>query len=187
MRVIYPGAPGAFAHAACQRLFPSEEVVPVPTFEAVARTLAIGEADYGVLPVRNNIAGDVPGVSELIQDFNLCVSASLELPINLHLLGVPGSTLEGLTEVISHPVALAQCRRSLNELGLKQSPAMSTALAARDICNFPMAAIASIRAAELYNLIILRHDIQDRSSVTRFVAVHIEGRAATGHIRSRRS
>jgi prephenate dehydratase len=94
--VVYPGAPGAFAHAACRLLLPQWEAEALATFAATAHAVAKGDASAGVLPLHNSIAGEVPGVQQLITDVDLEIVASLDMPIRLHLLGRPGSRLDGI-------------------------------------------------------------------------------------------
>lgn len=175
MRAIYPGPPGTFAHAACRLLIPGEELEACSSFEEVARKLSSRDADYGVLPSRNNIAGEIPGIGSLIERHRLCSIGSLDVPIRLHLMGLEGCSLDEIRLVVSHKVAIAQCMRSLSTLGVRIGEAESTSAAARDLSDVHAAALASMEAASLYGLKILRSDMQDRESITTFVLFRADG------------
>jgi prephenate dehydratase len=150
-------------------LVPNENPQALSTFAAVATALKNGTADLGILPVWNNIAGDVPGVRSLILRHALRIAGSIDLPVRLHLMGLPGCEYDQLTTIVSHPVALAQCRCSLGGMKVRLVKAESTALAASGLCDLATAALASLEAAELYGLTVLKTDMQDRkNSMTRF-------------------
>lgn len=171
MIVFYPGAPGAFAHAACRKLLPDHEARALPSFEAVAAALARDPDDLGILPFRNNIAGEVPGVGTLIQMHRLQVLKSIDLQVQMHLLGLPTCAgIDRLKRIVSHPTALAQCAKNLSALDVILVEVASTALAAKCICDSETAALASEDAADLYGLKILRGDLQDeKESITTFL------------------
>jgi prephenate dehydratase len=171
MKAVYPGARGAFAHIACGILLSDHVAEAVPTFEAVAQELAEGHAAAGVLPLRNNIAGAVPNVEAIIRTYELEINEMLDLPIRLHLAGLPGSTIGGVRTVASHPIALAQCSRALSSLGVDRAEAANTAIAAQQLSDVSVAVLASEDAVRLYGLHILDHDMQDRNSVTTFIAL----------------
>ena len=125
--VAYQGEPGAYAHEACRRFLPRHERINRPTFEAVADAVLAGEAELGMLPIENNTAGPVPGNRALIARKGLHVRGEVELPIILHLLGVPGARLEEIETVVSHPIALAQCHKVLERLSATPEEAINTA------------------------------------------------------------
>lgn len=123
-----------------------------------------GDADYGMLPVENAVAGSVTRAYELLMEHDLRVHAETILHVRHMLLAPPGTTLEKLERVRSHPQALAQCQRYLSRHGLKGEPAFDTAGSARDLAVKPepgVAVIASELAAELYGLEILDREIED--------------------------
>ena len=164
-RVAYQGAPGAFAEEACRRFLPGCPAVARPTFAAVAQAVAGGETELGMLPRENSIAGSVPGIAELIEENRLIVRSEHLLPVRLHLLARPGTALDGLERVASHPMALAQCGRFLARTGLKAEEATNTALAAEALGRADGGAqgvIASEAAASVYGLAILERDVHDR-------------------------
>jgi prephenate dehydratase len=131
-----------------------------------------GEVDYGMLPVENAVAGSVTRAYELLMEHDLRVYAEAILRVRHMLIAIPGTALDKLERVRSHPQALAQCQRYLNRHGLKREPTFDTAGSARDLAETrepEVAVIASELAAELYGLEILDRDIEDFSfNYTRF-------------------
>ena len=123
MTVAYHGVPGAFSHEACLNFVPDEEPVGLPSFADVIRAVENGEADYGVLPLENNNAGGVDEVRQLLASSPLKIVAEHRLPIRIHLLGLPGSTIDQVQTAVSHPMAIKQCRETLQSLGLRAEEA----------------------------------------------------------------
>lgn len=171
MTVAYQGIPGAFGHAACQIFVPGHDCIAKPTPVAVLAAVASGETDYGVLPVENSIAGPVHDVADLLFGCSL-PSAMHDMPVRMHLLARAGTRLKAITRVISHPVGLAQCVRTLRAMGVETEEASNTAIAAKALAqsgDASTAVLASEAAAATYGLEILRRDMQDRpDNVTRF-------------------
>src|SRR5229473_1139052 len=111
-RVAFQGEPGAFSEAAVLQLLGDWiATVPCPTFDAAFRAIPDGTADALLAPVENSLAGSVVRVYDLLLESDLGIVAETILPIEHHLIGVPGATLAGLRSVASHPMALAQCER----------------------------------------------------------------------------
>jgi prephenate dehydratase len=159
--VAYPGAPGAFSHEACLRFLPKHEPVPVASFAEVVDAIQGGASKFGMLPLSNNEAGDT-GARALIEASGLRIVDEPVLPIHMHLLGLPSATADKIRTVVSHPVALRQCARSLADLGVKTEEAANTALAAKALASADRGVLASEAAASLYNLTILMRDMHDR-------------------------
>ena len=172
MTVAYHGVPGAFSHEACLNFVPDEEPVGLPSFADVIRVVENGEADYGVLPLENNNAGGVDEVRQLLAGSPLRILAEHRLPIRIHLLGLTGSTIDQIRTAISHPMALKQCRETLQSLGLTAEEAPSTSVAAQTLNDPTKAALASEAAAQAYGLVVLRRNVHDREvNETTFVVV----------------
>jgi prephenate dehydratase len=173
--VAYQGAPGAFGEEACRAFLPDWLPVARPTFAAVLDSVRAGEADRGILPLRNSSAGPVPGVEELIGGSGLLVLERRSLPVRLHLLALPDARPEAIRRVASHPMALAQCRKWLDESGLAVEEEANTAVAARALAesgDLEKAVMASEMAAKAYGLAIVRRDLQDSAdNATIFVVV----------------
>jgi prephenate dehydratase len=167
--ILYQGVPGAFSHEACLAFADGEEAVPVVSFEEVVRGVADGRAAFGMLPLENSIAGEVPGVRALIEAAGLRIEATHMLPVRLHLLGVEDAELQEVRTVASHPMALKQCARTLARLKLETIEAENTAVAAQRLAARSEAALGSEAAARLYGRTVLMRDLQDAAgNATRF-------------------
>jgi len=184
MRVAFQGEPGAFSEAAAiQLLGGAITTVPCATFDAAFRAIEEHAADAFLAPVENTLAGSVVRVYDLQQGSRLTIVADTLLPIEHHLIGVPGATLAGLRSVASHPMALAQCERFFSSHPeLKRVPAEDTAGSVREALlrgDKSCAAIAGRRAAEHYKGVILAETVQDNAeNFTRFVLLIPEEEAA---------
>ena len=172
MTVAYHGVPGAFSHEACLRFLPREEPVGLPSFADVIRSVEMGENDYGILPLQNNNVGGVDEVQELLKKTSLKVLSKHPLPIRIHLLGLPGSTLDQVRTAVSHPMAIKQCRETLSALGIASEEASSTSAAAQNLDDPGKGALASEAAAEAYGLVVLKPNVHDREvNETTFIVV----------------
>jgi prephenate dehydratase len=177
--VAFQGESGAFSEAAAEALVPSPRtLLPCATFEDVARAVVNGHADYGVLPVENLIAGPVHESLDALARHDDCLERLQEhsLPIRLALLGLPGATVQGIRQVLSHPVALRQCTNWLWAHRLVTVvEAHDTAGAARMVAirrDASVAAIAASWAASLHGLTVIAEGLEDRpDNATRFVLV----------------
>ena len=104
--VAYQGAPGAFSEDAARALAGDDaRLQPLNTLDDVFEALALGVAEFAVIPVENSLAGPVPRAAELIRRFGCRVMAEHSLRIAHALIGCPESTIEGLRRAASHPVA----------------------------------------------------------------------------------
>lgn len=172
MTVAYHGVPGAFSHEACLRFLPDEEPVGLPSFAAVVGAVERGEADFGILPLENNNVGSVDEVQNLVSRTSLKVLSEHLLPVRIHLLGLPGSSLDAVRTAVSHPMALKQCAGTLRSLGLAAEEAPSTSVAAQTLSDPTKAALASEAAAQAYGLVVLKPNVHDREvNDTTFVVV----------------
>lgn len=172
-RVAYQGAPGAFSHEACLALRPWDEAVAFETFQDALDALRSGDCGCALIPVENSSIGMVEPAATLVRELGVEPVAEVWRPIRHALMGVPGARLSDIRTVESHPIALAQCERTLKALNLKVIEHFDTAGAARDVSlagDRSRAAVAAVGAAEVYGLSILRNDLQDSSdNRTRFV------------------
>lgn len=103
----------------------------------------------------------MPGNEELLAQEVIAVIATHDLPVRMHLLALPAARLEGVTMIISHPMALVQCASKLRKLGIVTGQATNTALAAQGLAKLDRAVLASEAAASVYGLTILRRDMHD--------------------------
>lgn len=171
MTVAYSGAEGAFAHEACLRFVPEHRPISLPTFSDVVYAVQHGNADLGMLPIANNAAGET-GARELVAKAGLVMIQEHSLPVRMHLLGMPSAKLEQIRTVVSHPVALLQCIRTLSAMGVQTEETSNTAVAAKMLENPDRGVLASEAAADLYGLTILRRDVHDRpDNATQFAIV----------------
>lgn len=174
IRIAYPGAAGSYTAEAAARLHPVAELFSAGQFEDVVEAVRSGAADQGVLPIENSLAGLVPETFDLLADGELPIVAEAVMHIPNCLAGVPGSVLEQVTDVYSHPVALQQCRRYLGRR-FEQHGASTTSDAVRLVAEAgdpSRAAIASPSAAARYGLVVLDPDISDHpENFTRFVSI----------------
>lgn len=173
-RVVYAGVPGSFTGMACEKFFGKDiDSYGVVKFKDVALALNRGDADYGVLPIENSSAGDVTGVYDILLENDVCIVGEVFVKVDHCLLGCPGSKIEEIKTVFSHPQGLMQCAPYLEKLGVEQISVDNTAIAAELVAekgNPEQAAIASKRAAELNGLDILEESINfESTNVTRFV------------------
>ncbi|WGM30792.1 prephenate dehydratase domain-containing protein [Brevundimonas sp. NIBR11] len=172
-RTAYQGAPGAFSHEACLELRPWDEHVGYDTFDEAISAVKSGACDCALIPVENSTIGVVEPAATFVAQSGLLVLGDAWRPIRMALLAIDGVELDKLKSVASHPVALRQCARTLEHLGLEIVEAFDTAGAARDLAESgdrTRAAIAPVAAAEVYGLVILRNDLQDSDdNRTRFV------------------
>ena len=131
-----------------------------------------GRATLGLLPVENSQAGSINQAYDLLLDHDLRVVGEVKFRVRHCLLAVPGTQLEDIVRVRSHPQALAQCERYLRTRGLEAVPAYDTAGAARQLAAQPepgTAVIASALAGQTYGLEVLDAEIEDSpDNTTRF-------------------
>lgn len=176
VRVAFYGEPGAFGEEAALTLWPNAEPIPTRTMAGVANAVSRGEADAGVLPVENTVAGGVFAAYDAVVNIpELHFVRETILDIHQCLLAPAGATLENIEVVESHPIALAQCALFLSRFPqMRQQAATDTASAARAVAesrNPRQAAIASAHAAARYELTVLAERIEDRhDNQTRFIA-----------------
>lgn len=175
--VVYPGRAGAHSAAACEALFPTgASLSAAPGFRAVAEAVAAREADFGVLPIENSLAGPVAETHDLLFELPLSIVDQTVLLVEHCLAGCAQVALEEIRVVHSHPVALDQCRRLLDRLPLATAvAAATTADAARHVSelrDLTHVAIASERAARLHGLTVLAANVGDHpEAFTRFVSI----------------
>src|SRR5499426_4262980 len=178
MKIVFQGERGANSHIACREAYADYEPVPCPTFEDAFAMVASGEADLGMIPIENSVAGRVADIHHLMPTSGLHIIAEWFLPIRNQLMAPKGTSLKTIKTVQSHVMALGQCRNIIRELKLKPVVAADTAGSAREVAeakDFTRAAIASRLAAEIYGLDILKENVEDEShSTTRFVVLSRE-------------
>ncbi|NOZ28664.1 MAG: prephenate dehydratase [Chloroflexi bacterium] len=176
MIVAFQGEHGAYSEEAIrQNLGDEVETLPCRSFEDLFAAVESGRAELAALPVENSVAGSINRAYDLLLERDLKIWGEIVLHVRHNLMAPPGTTLEQLTQVRSHPQALAQCERYLNQHELKAVPWYDTAGSAKELAANPepgVGAIASALAAEVYGLEILDQDIQDLAwNYTRFFLI----------------
>jgi prephenate dehydratase len=174
-RVAFQGEPGANSHLAIHEVYPQCEAVPCATFEDAFAAIMSGDAELGMIPIENSVAGRVADIHHLMPHAGLHIVAEHFMPVRHQLLAVKDATLDDIKTVESHVHALGQCRKVIRQLGIKPLVAADTAGSAREIAEAgdkSRAAIATRLAAEIYGLSILAEDIEDEShNTTRFIVL----------------
>jgi len=176
VRIAYQGEPGAYSEAAALRFKGSAALLPRESFEAVFDAVESGGATHGILPIENSIGGTIHRNYDLLLQHELPIVGEVKLPIVHNLLVLGGTTREMLRRVYSHPQGLAQCEQFLRTLDQIEIVATyDTAGSAKMIRDGQLrdtGAIASKRAAEVFDLSILQAGIQDFAiNTTRFLLI----------------
>jgi prephenate dehydratase len=192
--IAFFGPVGTFTEEALltQPDYAAAALEPRDTITEVLHSVERGDVDLGFVPIENAIEGTVRDTLDaLILDVDLLIQREVVLDIHLHLMAPAGTDLSQVREVLSFPVALAQCRKYLADKlpGATAVAANSTAAAARQLADperAGSAAIAPRLAAEIYGLTVLAEDVEDYpGNQTRFVSVARKGvPAPTGHDRT---
>ncbi len=174
--VVYAGVPGAYAEEAANKFFGDDvEYRNVKKFDDVVNAVMYEDADYGIIPIENSSAGFVSGNYDIIRESGATIVAETVIDIRHCLLGLKKSMLSDIVKVFSHTQGLMQCKEYIDEMGFETESVSNTAKAAkkvRDAGNVHYAAIASARAADIYDLKILEKDINfSEDNSTKFVII----------------
>jgi len=177
-KIVFQGELGANSHMACRNVYPDFEAIPCPTFEDCFSAIESGEADLGMIPVENSVAGRVADIHHLLPESSLHIIGEYFLPIRHQMMAPKGAKIADLKTVQSHVMALGQCRNIIRELGLLPVVGADTAGSARQIAergDLTAAALAPEMAADVYGLEILRRDVEDAAhNTTRFLILSKE-------------
>ncbi|MCK0197119.1 prephenate dehydratase [Ancylobacter sp. 6x-1] len=173
--IVFQGEPGANSHIACREAYPDMEPVPCATFEDAFAALQNGEADLGMIPIENSVAGRVADIHHLMPTSGLNIIGEYFLPLSHQLAAVKGASLATVKSVQSHVMALGQCRNIIRKLGLTAIVGADTAGSAREIAEAgdpTRGAICPRLAAEIYGLDIIAENIEDEAhNTTRFLVL----------------
>jgi 3-deoxy-7-phosphoheptulonate synthase len=195
MRVAIQGSHGSFSEAAARRRWPDLEALPCRDVKDVVAAVRAGKADAGCLPIENSLIGSVTTTYDLLEeafgDGTLRLTHEILYPVHHTLMAIPGATLDGIKRVLSHPVALGQCREWLSrhlpdaELVSAWDTAGSAEIVAQEK-NPASAAVAARHAADAHGLVPIAERIEDDpSNQTRFLTftrAGVELPAASGGI-----
>ena len=175
-RVTIQGIAGCYHDAAAHEFFGDEEIetIPCDTFPSMFDTLRGDPSLFATLAIENTIAGSLLQNHELLRKSNMTIIGEQKMHISHVLAALPGQTIDSLTEVNSHPMALMQCENFLlRHPNMKMVEKNDTAGSACEIAEKRLmghAAICGKYAAQLYGLEVLAEDIQTiKRNFTRFL------------------
>jgi 3-deoxy-7-phosphoheptulonate synthase len=176
-RAAFLGQKGTFSHKACTQFFGSKaEATSLPSFRVIFEAVRNGEADYGVLPLENSLTGSIHENYDLLLEYDLRIVGEITLRIVHHLIGQPGTGIEQIERVFSHPQGFQQCRLFLERHeGWELVPVTDTARGVTTIkeSGAPTdAAIGSQEEASIQGMEILEEGIETNPrNFTRFVVI----------------
>jgi chorismate mutase/prephenate dehydratase len=171
--VAFQGELGAYSEEAAINFFGAGvQVKPFGSLEDVFRAVEQGEAQFGIVPVENSIEGSISKTYDLLLESSLKVCGEIELRVSHCLIANPGVSLDSIRKIYSHPQALGQCQAFIKHLNCELIPGYDTAGSVKMIKEKKImdgAAIASSRAATIYNMNIINCGIEDNpNNFTRF-------------------
>ena len=182
-KIAFQGEPGANSHLAAREVYPDYEPMACATFEDAFSAIGSGDAEFGMIPIENSVAGRVADIHHLMPHSGLHIVGEHFMPVRHQLLAPKGATIEGIKTVQSHVHALGQCRRIIRKLAVTPIIAADTAGSTREIAEAgdrTRAAIASGLAAEIYGLEVLAADIEDEDhNTTRFLVLSRDAKWAS--------
>lgn len=177
-RIAFQGRRGAYSESAARYLFGKDiEALPMDTFAEIYQAIETGAADGGAIPIENSTAGSIYENYDLLAKWRHPIVGEVLLQIEHCLCAFPGASLRTLRRVMSHPQALAQCSRFFEENpAIEKVVAFDTAGSAEEVATRKVptdGAIASVYAAKLYGLDVLKTNLENIQGVnfTRFYAI----------------
>jgi len=176
MKVAIQGERGAFSHQAALQLVRGADVLACATSIQVFDALESRRAAAAVIPVENTLAGPVGEHLDLLLERDVFIHAEMRLRIEHNLIVAPGVKLKDVRQVLSHPVALDQCRNFFRRhKGVAAVPFYDTAGSVKHIMAQDLrdsAAIASSQAAREYRAKVLMSGLEDnKQNFTRFFLI----------------
>ena len=173
MKIGIQGELGAYSHIAVEKLYKNAKIKTCATFEETFK-LAFNDSNYKiVIPIENSLAGRVADIHYLLPKYKLQIHGEFFLPVEHNLLGKSEASIEDIKYVRSHAQAISQCQKIINDKNFKSIISVDTAGSAKDLAegkDKSIAAIASELSAKMYNLKILKKNIEDdKGNVTRFL------------------
>jgi len=174
-RVAIQGTKASFHEAAAFKFFGKDiETIECDSFKQTCESMQHDEADYVVMAIENSIAGSLLPNYTLLREYNFSIAGEVYLPIQLHLMALPGVKFEDIKYVTSHPIAIRQCIDFFDQFPhlqvIESSDTAACAKKIRDEQLTDTVAIANTLAAELYGLNIIERRIEsNRKNFTRFL------------------
>ncbi|TVQ17203.1 MAG: prephenate dehydratase, partial [Bacteroidetes bacterium] len=180
IRVAIQGVAGAFHDMAAKEYFTchTATIIPCDTFKEAFDAVKENRADTAMVAIENSLAGSLLPNYSLLKNSGLAIAGEIYLRIEQHFMALPGQSIEEITEVQSHPLAIIQCDEFLEPMrkrGVKIIDSVDTALSAKRIAEQNLkgvAALASGLAARMYKLQILAESVEtNKRNFTRFMAL----------------
>ena len=193
MKVGYLGPEGTFSEEAgqlyCKKLEDKAELVPYPTFHDILLAVDKGKVHEAIVPIENSMEGTIGIVTDMLaKEVDLKIRQEIILPVYHYLLALKGVKLSQVTDIISHPQPIDQCKDYLRKHfpKAKLHLAFSTSQASYQVATSHQgfAAIANIASAKLYGLNILASKINAKENKTRFVVLAKKDHIHTGKDKS---
>ena len=171
--VAFQGEKGAYSHLACEEMFPQATIKTCATFEETFKMASEDENIKIMVPIENSLAGRVADIHYLLTKYKLQIYSEHFQNVEHNLLVKEGTELKDIKYVRSHVQAIDQCQKIISKNKFKTIISADTAGSAKDLSTSndkSIAAIASKLSAKIYNLKILKSNIEDDTgNVTRFL------------------
>jgi prephenate dehydratase len=184
MKVSFQGKDGAYSQQAVFEHFGAAQAISCPSFEAVFDSVVSGESDYGMIPIENSVAGSIHQNYDLLMRHNLSIVGEHLLRVRHCLIALPGVKKSEIRKAVSHPQALGQCAGYLRRNNIQAEVGADTAGSVLQIKlagERTTAAIASRRAAQIYEMEILEEGVEDDpQNYTRFLAIAAQPTVPSG-------
>ncbi len=174
MKIAYQGIAGSYSESCAKEMYPNCETISCKTFDECFEKASQNKSIKTIIPESNKTTGNI-GVEYLIFKYRLNIHAEHFFSINHNLLGVKGSKLSDIKNVYSHAQALSQSSQFIKKNNLSENVRADTAGSAKYVSvskDTSKAAIASKLSAQIYNLDVLKENIQDdKNNMTRFLVM----------------
>lgn len=171
--ISFQGLHGAYSEVVCKKLYKDYQTLPCNSFEDAFEAVENSLSSLAMIPVENSLAGRVSDMHFILQNTDLKIVAEYYQKIEHNLLVNNNVTLKDLKKTLSHSHALSQCKNEIRKLKLEPVNFIDTAGAAKFISESKdktLSAIASSLSAKIYNLKILKKNIEDqKKNITRFL------------------
>ena len=174
MKIAYQGIAGSYSESCAKENYPGCETIPCKTFDECFEKANEDNSIRTIIPESNKTTGNI-GVEYLIFKYRLNIYAEHFFSIKHNLLVIPGAKLSDIKNVYSHAQALSQSSQFIKKNNLIENVRADTAGSAKyvsDTKDKSKSAIASSLSGKIYNLDIIKKDIQDdKTNVTRFLVM----------------
>jgi prephenate dehydratase len=172
MKILFQGSPGAYSHTAALEVYPDSEIISCKTFDECFSKAQQDENLKIIIPESNKTTGNI-GIEYLIFKYRLNIYAEHFHRIEHNLLGIPGAKIKDIKNVLSHAQGLSQCSDYIKKNNLTENVRADTAGSAKYISENNKksdAAIASKLSAKIYNLDVIKSNIENETgNTTRFL------------------